>query len=288
MTNPSLGSASPADQRRKHPGTAPTTLDRRRELADFLARRRGALRPADVGLPDTGGRRRTPGLRREELATLAGVSVDWYIRLEQGRIDRSNRPSPAVLDALSTALRLSPDERDHLYALARGERPPLTPVPREDADESLVRMLEILPGTVPAFVLGRRWDVLAWNDAAVDLLVPFGEYPPERRNLLWLTFRDENYRSRYADWAAVAEETVANFRATVARHLELPQVQTLIRELAGADEDFARWWSEHHVREKSSGVKRFHWRGTVTAFRYDTVVSPANPDQRLVTYLPDR
>ena len=261
-------------------------MERRRELADFLTKRRAALGPTDVGLPEVGGRRRrTPGLRREELASLAGLSVDWYIRLEQGRAER---PSAGVLDALASALRLSDDERHHLYALARGERPPLLPSPTEEPDESLLRILASLPeqppAAMPAMLLGRRWDVLAWNRPLAELLVPFDHYPAGQRNLVRLTFLDDRYRARYADWSAVAEETVANFRASVARHLDLPDVQSLVDELTTQSEDFAHWWAEHAVREKVSGTKTFHWQGAEVAFRYDTLLAPSSPDQRLITY----
>lgn len=261
--------------------TAP--LDRRRQLADFLTRRRADLSPHDVGLPESASpRRRTPGLRREELAMLAGVSVDWYIRLEQGRAER---PSPAVLDGLARALRLTDDERRHLYALARAERPPLDSPCDEAADVSLLRVLRALPADVPAIVLGRRWDVLAWNDGATTLLVPFDQYPPQRRNLMELTFLDSTYRDRYVDWAAVAEETVANFRASVGRHLDLAEVQDLVAHLSENSKQFAQWWQQHHVQEKTSGIKSYYWHGNTTIkYRYDAVLSPSNTDQRLVTY----
>lgn len=276
-------------QSRRPPGTATTTLrdgplDRRRELTDFLTQRRAALTPSDVGLPPGPGRRRTPGLRREELALLAGVSLEWYTRLEQGRGDR---PSPSVLDALAAALRLSRDERHHLYALARAEHPPLDVPVDEHPDASLLRVLESLPDDMPAMLLGRRWDILAWNSTLQDLLVPFGNYPARRRNLVRLTFLDPTYRERYVDWPAVAEETVANFRASVARHLTLPDVQELVAELIDASPDFARWWESHQVREKTSGVKALRFGNRTEHFRYHTLTTPSSADQRLVVYTHD-
>lgn len=291
MTSPSVHPSVEPEKSRKHPGTGGATLDlgpldRRHELADFLIRRRGDLTPSDVGLPAAGGRRRrTPGLRREELASLAGVCVDWYTRLEQGRAER---PSPSVLDALAQALQLSSDERHHLYALGRAERPPLDSPREERPDPTLLRVLHVLPDSVPAMLLGRQWDLLAWNAAFSDWFVPLDTYPPERRNLVELTFMDPAYRDRYADMPAVAEETVANFRASVGRHLDLPDVQRLVTRLAEASPDFARWWAEHHVREKSSGIKRICRSGQTIAFRYDTLLSPSSVDQRLVTYTQER
>jgi len=228
---------------------------------------------------------------------LAGISVDWYTRLEQGRAER---PSPSVLDSLSRVLRLTADERSHLYALARAERPPLDrhahqrseePAPArgetEPADPSLVRILRSLPAEVPSYVLGRRWDVLAWNQGACDLLVDFGAVPVTRRNLIWLTFRDQEMRSRYVEWEQVAHATLANFRAAVARHLDERDVQAMVAGLAGSDPTFAAWWSEHEVKEKSTGVKWFHdGQGSTFAMRFESVLSPTAADQRLIVYTP--
>jgi transcriptional regulator with XRE-family HTH domain len=288
LTASSIDRSAHTQKSREVPGTGDptlsiTALDRRRELADFLTRRRARLRPNDVGLPEpqSGRRRRTPGLRREEVALLAGVSVDWYIRLEQGRADR---PSPSVLDALCQALQLSADERAHLYALARAERPPIDSPSAESPDESLRRALHTLPAGTPAMVLGRRWDVLASNEALHHLLVPLDQQPPERRNLVERTFLDPVLRNRYVDWADVASETVANFRASVARHLDLPEVQQLVHRLSTRSPEFAAHWANHDVREKSSGTKRIRRDDDVATYRYDTLSSPTNPDQRLVLY----
>ena len=145
---------------------------RREELADFLRTRRAALQPGDVGLP-VGGRRRTPGLRREEVAQLAGVGTTWYTWLEQGR---EVRASLDVLEALARALRLNQAERTHLILLGRGEAPPPCKNPAERVSSTLRRLIENL-GPNPAYILGRRWDYLAWNDAAVTLLGDFGASP---------------------------------------------------------------------------------------------------------------
>jgi transcriptional regulator with XRE-family HTH domain len=272
-------------------------LDRQHELADFLRRLRGRSSREAVGLPVVAdSRRRAPGLRREELAALAGISVDWYIRLEQGRAER---PSPSVLDSLARVLHLTDDERSHLYALAGAERPPLDrsvaqragspqeQAATEPADPSLVRVLRSLPAEVPGYVLGRRWDVLAWNRGACDLLIDFAAVPAARRNLVWLIFRDEHMRGRYAEWEQVAHATLANFRASVARHLEEPDVQAMVAGLAGSDSRFAAWWGEHAVAEKSTGVKLFHGPdGASFAMRFESVLSPTAADQRLIVYTP--
>jgi transcriptional regulator with XRE-family HTH domain len=279
---------SAGDKSRTDPGTGsptiePEPLDSRRELADFLRQRRAAIGPAEAGLPAAAnGRRRTPGLRREELAALAGISVDWYIRLEQRRAER---PSPSVLDALARALQMSADERAHLYALARAERPPLDHAPDETTDPGLERVLRSLPEEQPAYVLGRRWDVLAWNRGACELLIDFDGLPSARRNLVELTFLDERLRGRYADWDEVVRITVANFRASVARHLQLPEVQELIGHLTETDPTFAALWARHEVSEKTTGVKRFSdVSGEPVPMRFESLLSPSAQDQRLIVY----
>ncbi|MDO8212086.1 helix-turn-helix transcriptional regulator [Conexibacter sp. CPCC 206217] len=284
----SMINRNPAGQQsRTDPGTGsatlpPAGLDRQRELADFLRRRRAQIAPEQAGLPAPTGHRRTPGLRREELAALSGISVDWYIRLEQGRAER---PSPSVLDSLAGALQLTPDERSHLYALARSEQPPLHQPAAETVDPSMQRILHSLADDVAAYVLGRRWDVLAWNRAACELLVDFDALPPARRNLIELTFLDAAMRDRYLDWQLVARSTLANFRAAVARNLEQPETAALVDHLRTTDAHFMEWWNLHEVQEKTAGVKRF--RGpdrTSFEMRYESVLSPTAPDQRLIIY----
>ncbi len=210
--------------------------------------------------------------------------MEWYIRLEQGR---GENPSPSVLDALARALRLTEDERAHLYALGRAERIWSQDAMEEVPDGSLQRMLRTLPAQTPGYILGRRWDILDWNAGAAELLIDFGTVPAPSRNLIELTFGDEAMRARYADWADVARLTLANFRAAVARHLGLPEVRELIDRLSRTDEHFAEWWALHEVAEKSAGVKRFCGpAGQIVFMRFDSVLSPVEPDQRLIVYTP--
>ncbi|HEY5197959.1 MAG TPA: helix-turn-helix transcriptional regulator, partial [Solirubrobacteraceae bacterium] len=184
---------------------------RRAELADFLRRRRAGIQPETVGLP-SGGRRRTPGLRREEVAQLAGVGATWYTWLEQGR---DVRASLDVLEAIARALRLTPAERGHLILLGRGEPAPPCRAPAERVSATLRRVVEGL-GPNPAFVLGRRWDFLAWNRAACALFgwdgMP-GRGLPVTRNHIWLTFMDPARRDLMLDWERSARTCVAKFRA---------------------------------------------------------------------------
>ena len=188
--------------------TEKTEDKRRKELADFLKTRRARLTPAQAGLPD-GGRRRTPGLRREEVAMLASVSTVWYTWLEQ---ERDVRPSAQVLDSVAGALRLDPDEKAHLFALAdQGSYYPL--VRREEVvSPALRRALDALNPN-PAYVMGRRWDKLAWNDAMTLVFGDLGSLPAKERNTLWSMFTNQRMRQTIPDWESHARHVLAQFRA---------------------------------------------------------------------------
>jgi transcriptional regulator with XRE-family HTH domain len=165
------------------------------ELGDFLRARRAGLDPRRAGLPDDGRLRRVPGLRREELAQLAHVSVDYVVRLEQGRTRRVSRP---VLDALADALQLAPDERAYLFTVADVTQAPARQPGKQKVDRQLRQLLDGMHD-IPAMILNRRMDVLAWNRGASALLTDFGTLPPQERNLIRLTFLDDAYRALYAD-----------------------------------------------------------------------------------------
>lgn len=225
-------------------------------LGEFLRSRRAALTPDAAGLPDYGERRRVPGLRREELARLAGVSVGYYVRLEQ---DQSGGVSPAVLDALARALRLGDDERAHLHRLAR----PAARSVRTDEPERLrpaVRtMIDAL--RVPAIVLGRRTDILAWNQlghallaAALDVDAPGDEW--RRPNWSRLFFLDPHYRALIVDRPGKARDTVADLRLLTGRFPDDRRLAELVGELSIASPEFAELWAAHpaygcahHTRE---------------------------------------
>src|SRR3954468_19952370 len=223
---------------------------RRRELADFLRNRRAEIAPEDVGLPG-GGRRRTPGLRREEVAQLAGVGTTWYTWLEQAR---DMRASLEVLEALSRALRLTPAERTHLILRGRGEEPPPAKAPAERVAPTLRRLIENL-GANPAFILGRRWDYLAWNDAATVLLGDLGTLSPGARNHVWLTFMDPRRRELFTDWEKSQRLLVAKFRADCARYLGDPAFDELIHALRQSSPEFANAWKRHEVSSAAVGRK---------------------------------
>jgi transcriptional regulator with XRE-family HTH domain len=224
----------------------------RAELAAFLRRRRARVQPADVGL-EAGQRRRTPGLRRQEVAQLAGMSVDYYIRLEQGR---GPRPSRQMLAAISRALRLSHDEGAYLHHLA-GETPGPPPGPVRDVRPGVLHLLGRLDDT-PAIVCDAKYDVLAWNPMAAALIGDFSALPPGERNVVWRFFTDPDVRGRHdADGARrFARESVADLRAASARYPGDSGVRRLVGRLQAASTEFRDLWAEQDVQVRRSARKR--------------------------------
>jgi transcriptional regulator with XRE-family HTH domain len=255
---------------------------RRAELADFLRKRRASLQPDDVGLPD-GGRRRTPGLRREEVAQLAGVGTTWYTWLEQGR---EVRASLDVFEALAGALRLTPAERLHLILLGRGEEAPACDAPAERVSPTLRRLIENL-GPNPAYILGRRWDYLAWNRASSALLGDFGAIPRAARNHIWLMFMDPARREMFTDWDRGARLAAAKFRADSARYLGDPSFEELIHALRQASPEFCKAWKRHEVARDGEGRKELRHPVEGTLVFEHAVFRPVEaPEQRLILYSP--
>ncbi|MFJ3091094.1 helix-turn-helix transcriptional regulator [Streptomyces sp. NPDC086838] len=252
------------------------------ELGDFLRSRRARISPEDVGL-NSYGRRRVPGLRREEVAQLAGVSVDYYIRLEQGR---GPSVSDAVLDAIARVLRLDETEHAHLRTVAR-------PKARKASAPSVrrvrpgLRLLLDLFDRAPAFVLGRRMDVLAWN-ALGDALNGFSRLPAGERNMPRQAFLAPGARELYPDWPAVAAETVAYLRLDAGLHPDDKELAALVGELSLKSEDFRRLWADHQVKAKTYGVKRMvHPVVGELTLPYETLAVPGEPELSLVVYTPE-
>ena len=266
----------------RRPARAGNGERRRAELADFLRRRRESIKPDQVGLP-SGGRRRTPGLRREEVALLAGVGTTWYTWLEQGR---DVRASLDVLEALARALNLSPVERTHLMLLARGEEPPPCKYSAERVSASLKRLIENL-GVNPAYVIGRRWDYLAWNDAARMILGDVDSIPRGERNHVWQYFMNPARREMLTDWERGSRLLVARFRADHARHLGDPAFEQLVAALRQSSPEFCREWKRHEVARSTPSRKEIrHPIAGMLVFEH-AVFSPLDvPDQRLVLYTP--
>lgn len=256
------------------------TLDRRAELGEFLRSRRARLSPAEVGLVDHGARRRVPGLRREELALLAGVSVDHYVRLEQGR---TLHFSESVLDAVARALRLNPLEREHFYRLARpwsGEEPHA----EQQVRPGLKRLLDSA-ADVPAYIVGRGTNVLAWNRLAAALITDFGALPPGERNLARLVFLDEGMRELYEDWPAKAADVVAYLRLDAARNPGDDGIASLIEELRQGSPEFESRWEQHELKDKTHG--RYVYLHPVVGrldLGFETLRLPDDPDQALVAH----
>jgi transcriptional regulator with XRE-family HTH domain len=253
-------------------------LDARRgELADFLRTRRERLTPAELGLPQR-RRRRTPGLRREEVAELAGIGVDWLVRLEQGR---SVSPSAATIDALARALRLGEAEHAHLRALAR--HPDRAAFVRETVPAPLRRLIEGL--NQPAYITGQRWDVLAWNAAAEEIFA-FPRLPEADRNTLVSMLTNPATRKLFGPgWAEEAKRMVGLFRTTHDLWAGDPAFSDLLARLHRDCPEFPAWWSAHDVRSPTAGRKRlFHPTKGVLTFEYATFQANDDPALKLAIY----
>lgn len=257
------------------------------EITPFLKARRAALDPAELGLPAGVARRRVRGLRREEVAQLAGISVDYYTRIEQGRAPAI---SDAVLDAIARALRLTPHEHTFLRnitapgrrnaggACAAAERPHVRPEIQE--------LLDAMGDTVPAMIYGPGTDILAWNRlAALAYSTDFDTLPERERNGARMLFLDPAARARYPDWTHVAEETVSALRADVGRFPEHGRPYQVMCELRDASAEFRRMWEAQDVRDRDNGVKRFiHPEVGELVLTFEAFTLPTDPHQRLCTY----
>lgn len=245
------------------------------ELGDYLRARRAQVTPQDVELPSY-GQRRVAGLRREEVALLAGLSVDYYTRLEQGR---ERRPSPAVVDALAAALRLPEDGRQHLFRLA-GLSPRQLSASNTRVDPALLQLMSMWPHN-PALVYSRAYDVLAAN-AIADAM--FGQWA-HSKNLMHVVFTEPDARSFYADWPTVARDAVAGFRHGYGQAPGDPRIRAVLAELLEASPDFADLWTRHDARGKTAQAKRFRHpevgEMTLTMQTFDVRSSPG---QELVVY----
>ncbi|MET0272476.1 MAG: helix-turn-helix transcriptional regulator [Phenylobacterium sp.] len=250
-------------------------------LGAYLRNRRTKLDPAAFGFP--AGRRRTPGLRREEVAQRANISPTWYAWLEQGR---GGRPSADVLDRIARALSLTGVEREHVFLLGLG-RPPEVRYRAGDAiTPRLQRLLDVLTYS-PAIVRTATWDVVAWNRAAAAVLTDYGALPPAQRNILRLMFCDPRVRAAQAHWESVARFVVATFRADAARAGADAEVERLVRELSEASPDFAAMWRENDVRTHGGGVKELrNPRMGPIALEYSAFAVDARPDLSLIVYNP--
>jgi transcriptional regulator with XRE-family HTH domain len=254
------------------------------ELREFLRARRSRVRPEDVGLARTSPHRRVPGLRREELAQLAGVSADYYARLEQGR---PISPSDTVLSAIARALCLDAVEQQHLFNLVRVPAS-ANDVPARTVQQvrpEMYRLLDSLGELQPALILGRRTDVLAINKLGRVLIADYPAMPAAERNKTRWIILDPAARDLFSDWEQVAGDVVGCLRREVGRHPGDPRTAALVNELSCKSEHFRRCWESQHVMERSHGTLRMRHPlvGAIT-IHYEAMNLPADPDQQLFLY----
>ncbi|SAK76091.1 helix-turn-helix transcriptional regulator [Caballeronia ptereochthonis] len=253
-----------------------------RSLGDFLRSRRTRLDPASFGFS---GRRRTPGLRREEVAQRANISPTWYTWLEQGR---GGAPSAEVLDRISSALMLTDTEREHLFMLGLGRPPEVRYRPVEGVSPRLQRLLDSLQ-TSPAIIKTATWNVVAWNRAAAVVLTDYGALPPGQRNILHFLFRDPAVRAKQHDWESVARFVVGAFRADVARAGLVSEAAELVDELCSASPEFDALWRDNDVLGHSDAdtVKRLlHPTLGPVELEYSAFSVDGRPDLGMIVYTP--
>ncbi len=255
---------------------------RRQELSNFLRTRRARISPTDARLPAP-QRRRTPGLRREEVAHLARISVTWYTWLEQ---KRPISVSVSTLDSLARVLKLDPIERTQLFQLALRQPVADSTFQRETVSPRFQRMLDHNAG-MPAFVMGRRWDVLAWNQAARAFLFDFEQLPPDERNLVWLIFTNSALRSLIVDWPTRARDVLARFRLDYGRHAGDAYFVELIERLNSVSPEFAQWWPRHDILPLTEGCSQYRHPlvGLILAEHMMFALAD-NPEVRVVAFLP--
>jgi transcriptional regulator with XRE-family HTH domain len=256
-------------------------VTRPRTLGAFLRAHRERLSPVTLGLPSS-ARRRTPGLRREEVAQLCGVSTTWYTWLEQGRPVSG---SAQALARIAGALQLTRAERQYLFEIAGSHDPEKLEMNHTAVPADLKTLVSRLP--VPAYVLDRQWNVVAWNGAAGDLFRPWLIDSAER-NLLRFVFLAPAARELIVDWNNRARRVVAEFRSDAGRHLTEPPTLRLIHELQQGSRFFAECWSQHDVREREGGARRFRSaRGKVMTYDQVALIPCGHSDLKLVTLVPE-
>jgi transcriptional regulator with XRE-family HTH domain len=259
----------------------PMTATQENRLGRYLKDRRGKLDPVAFGLPLT--RRRTPGLRREEVAHRASVSATWYTWLEQGR---GGAPSAAVLHRIAHALMLTDAEREHLFLLGLGRPPEIRQSAPEGVSPRLQRVLDSLE-LCPAIVKTPTWDVVAWNRAATAVLTDYSKIAPEQRNILRMIFCNPQARAAQLDWESVARFVVAAFRADAIRAASAKDVEALVDDLSRLSPEFKRMWSDHDVRDYGEGTKYLrHPVAGMIGMEYSAFSVDGRPDLGMIIYNP--
>jgi transcriptional regulator with XRE-family HTH domain len=250
-------------------------------LGEYLRGRRTRLDPAALGFPQ--GRRRTPGLRREEVAQRAGISPTWYTWLEQGR---GGAPSAEVLERIATGLLLTDPEREHLFMLGLGRLPEVRYKPVDGVSPRLQRVLDAFEVS-PAIVKTATWDVVAWNRAAAVLLTDYAQLPRERRNILRLLFTNPGVRAHQVDWQDVARFVVGSFRAEATRAGASADITALVEELSRTSPEFAALWREQDVAAPGGGLKRLrHAELGLLELEFSQFAVDGRPELAMVVYNP--
>lgn len=257
--------------------------ERRQALADFLRKRRARLSPDEVGLPP-GLRRRTPGLRREEVAQLTNIGTSWYVWLEQGR---DVHPSVSVLESLAQALKLTLNERRHLFLLAGQPIPAPTPLTEESINPALQQVISDLDPN-PAYVMGRRWDYLAWNRAAEHVFSITQPAPPYTSNAIWQFFTNPTLKACYPNWEQLARGVIAEFHTASTRYPGDARFEELIADLKEASPEFCQWWSHQDAPGSIGGHKviEHHTLGRLE-FEHVLLQTPGNPEIRIMICTPN-
>lgn len=256
---------------------------RYKELGDFLKTRRAKILPSQVGI-SPGVRRRTVGLRREEVAQLASIGLTWYTWLEQGR---PIRVSTQVIESLSRALLLDKQERIHLYVLAKQPLPTDIPIYQGTVSPALQHVLDNLT-LCPSFMMDQRWNVIAWNKAACLVFGEFSKMNVREKNIVWMMFTNNNYKQLFADWDFHAQGMLARFRSTCGPYIEDPWLVQFVQELSKESKEFDLWWSLHDVQSNSEIHKRVNHPtvGRLT-FEFCSFDVSDNSSLKLIVNTPD-
>lgn len=258
------------------------TAEPANRLGSYLKDRRARLDPAALGFP--GGRRRTPGLRREEVAQRANISPTWYTWLEQGR---GGAPSADVLNRIATGLMLTEHEREHLFLLGLGRLPEVKYRAVDGVTPRLQRVLDVMT-TSPAIIKNATWDVVGWNRAAATVLTDYSKLEPQQRNVLRLIFADSRVRAAQEDWWSVARFVVAGFRADAARAgASNDDISRLVEELTKQSPEFEILWSENDIVAHGEGTKRLHHAELgPLELEFSTFAVDGRPELAMIVYNP--
>jgi transcriptional regulator with XRE-family HTH domain len=252
------------------------------ELGNFLKSRRGKIQPSQFGLSN-GVRRRTPGLRREEVAQLAGVSSTWYTWLEQGR---PINVSDQLLESLSRVLLLTKEERDHLFALAAKTPPSDNCLEQSPVTPALQNVLDSLD-LIPAYIMDNKWNVIAWNRSACEIFLDFTNIEPEERNIVWMMFTNSNYMSLFDDWAFHAKGVMARFRATYGKHIDDDWFTIFVNKLKKRSSIFNEWWSIYDVHGMGDIIKEItHPTAGNLSFEFNSFDVSNNVNLKLILHTP--